>query len=140
MDKLFDTSITPASAREWALFGMRWATPIGLGLYAVSALQNNTLTNAESGMIAMVAIIATVSNLVILLLLLTDRWSRILVLFSVGLDVILAIAAMAVSSPAVGWVGVVPAVVAGLYFGWIPGVVAGGVVAIGTLVAQFVPQ
>lgn len=140
MDKLFDTSNIPASSREWALFGLRWANPLGLGLYALTAMQTSGLSSSAAGMIAVVACISIVSNLVVLLLLLTDRWTRVLVLFGIGLDVILAIAAVAVSSPAVGWVGMIPAVVAGLFYGWQSGLIAGGVAALGMLAVQFLPS
>jgi signal transduction histidine kinase len=140
MERLLETKSTPATTREWALFGLRWATPLGLVLFILNSLGTNRLTTQEMGLIAVVAFLATISNLGILLLILSERWMRILIPLSIGVDIILAIAAVAVSSPTVGWVGMVPAVVAGFYFGWMPGLGAGTAVAIGMMVVQFVPQ
>ena len=137
MEKLLDTTITPASAREWALFGLRWANPLGIGLYALSALQSSGLSSSESSTLTVVAIISILSNLVILLLLLSDRWPKVMLPFSIGLDMVLAIVTVAITDLSLSWVGIAPAVIAGLYYGWQPGAVAGGVVSLGILAVEF---
>jgi signal transduction histidine kinase len=98
------------------------------------------MSNEQMGLIAVVAFIATISNLIVLLLILSDRWTPIVIPISIGIDIILAVAAVAASSSTVGWVGLVPAVVAGFYYGWLPGLGAGAAFAVGMIAVQFIPQ
>jgi signal transduction histidine kinase len=107
-----------------------------LGL-ALSLLSSQTHGNGSWQPIAIVAGIAAVTNLVILLLLLSRRWSQILTMLVIGIDIALAVAAVLVGGVALGWVGLISAVTAGSYFGWETGLAAGVAAAVGVLLASF---
>jgi len=125
------------TSREWALFATRWAVPLGLALFIVESVLAHTLSAQVGGLVAAVALLAIISNLVVLALLLNNQWLVVLNGVMVGIDAILAVAAVAVSNITVGWVGLIPVAVAGFYFGWIPGLLVGVLVALSIIAAQF---
>lgn len=121
--------------REWAFFGLRWIPPLGL---ALSLMNSRPWVSGGWEPVAIVAGVAAATNLVILLLLLSGRWSQLLTMLVIGIDIALAVAAVIVGGVALGWVGLIAAVTAGSYFGWETGLAAGVAAAIGVLVASFI--
>ncbi|MBN1311742.1 MAG: GAF domain-containing protein [Anaerolineae bacterium] len=116
--------------REWALFGLRWVIPLGLLL---PLLRSSTGGSFQSLLI--VALVAAVSNLIVLLLLLYGRWSQSFTIIAIGADVILAIAAVIVGGMTLGWTGLIAAITAGVYFGWEAGLGVGVVATVGVLIS-----
>lgn len=125
----------PVTLREWAHFALRWAIPLGLIVY----LFDNKIADLLSiGLIAGAIFLSVVSNLFILLLFLDHRWQRMMTIVSIGMDFVLTLIAVSVSDVTMGWVGLVPVVVAGFYFGWMPGVLIGSILSISLVVLQIV--
>jgi len=139
MENVFQKIFKPVevTSRQWALFGARWAVPLGLTLFIAESLIAGRLSAQIGGLVAAVALLAIVSNLALLALLLNNQWFAVLNGVVVGIDAILAVAAVAVSNISVGWVGLIPVAVAGFYFGWLPGLIVGVVVALAMIAAQF---
>ncbi|MBN1430866.1 MAG: GAF domain-containing sensor histidine kinase [Anaerolineae bacterium] len=121
------------TTREWALFGLRWMIPLGL----LSPFLNSPIAEGNLRTTMIVASIAAVSNLVVLLLLLYGRWSPPLTIFIIGIDVILTIASVIVGGMPLGWIGLIAAMTAGVYFGWEAGLGLGVAVIVGILVSGF---
>jgi signal transduction histidine kinase len=121
------------TAREWAFFGLRWMIPLGLALF----LPNLSAAGENLWPVLSVALIAAVTNLAILLLLLNNHWSQTVTMIVIVVDVALAVAAVVVGGAPLSWIGLLPAFMAGVYFGWEAGLGVGAVAAVGVLVASF---
>ncbi len=136
MEKISLTTKVPATRREWALFGLRLVIPMGLLLCLFSPANGASHALAP---ILIVGLVALISNLFVAMALVSGSWSRLYTLFTIMADIVLSVAAVAASSPGLLWVGLVPVSVAGLYFDWLAGLIAGVVVAAGMVGAQLIP-
>lgn len=124
------TGFPEINRREWALFGLRWAIPLGLFL---SFLDPASPVWQYIGLTLVVGAAAIVTNLTVLLVLLVMRWSRAYTWAAIAVDLLLSLAAVALGGPWLVWTGLVPAIIAALYEGWIPGLAAGLLAALGNL-------
>lgn len=129
------TKQIPVTHREWALFGLRWIVPLGLLL---SLLNPDVVATEVLMPVLGISVVAIVSNLVVLLLLFNDRWSRLMTIFVVIADGLLSLAAIIFVGVSLVWTGLVPAAVAGFYFDWSPGLIMGSILAVGLVVAQVI--
>lgn len=109
------TDRIPVTQREWALFGLRWITPAAL-LFHI--LRIGPLTSQTSTLVLGVGVLAVISNLVFLLLLMSERWSRLLIVFGIVSDVVLALGAVAVAGGRFAWLALVPIITTSVYFEW----------------------
>src|SRR6185503_12271684 len=103
MQRIFKPA--PVTSREWALFGVRWAVPLGLAVFIAGEVLKGSLSPQVGGLIGAVALLATVSTLLMLIFLVNRQWYEILNFIFIGVDIILAVASVAVSNITIGWVG-----------------------------------
>ena len=120
------TKRTATTAREWALFGVRWIIPVGLLLGTLNGLPGPE----DVGPILLVVILSAISNVIVTLLLLLNVWASPVTGVVVVVDALLACAAVVVGGPGMFWAGVLPAMVAGFYYDWLPGLLVGAAIAI----------
>ncbi len=128
------TKQIPVTNREWALFALRWLIPVGLALMILplqATLRSQVV--AELGLIA----VSAITNLVILLLILSHHWSRVVTVSVIVFDALTAVIAVAILSPSVVWVGLIPVAVSGFYFTWIPGLLTGLGISLGMLALAY---
>ena len=128
------TKQIPVTNREWALFALRWLTPVGLALMVLpmgAPLRSQMV--AGLGLIA----VSSITNLVVLLLILSHHWSRAVTVSVIVFDAMSAVIAVAILSPAALWVGLIPVAVSGFYFTWIPGLLTGLGISLGMLALAF---
>ncbi len=118
---------TPVTSREWALFGLRWVIPAGL-LLAVFPTQG-LWPPAIPALVAVASIFAAVTNLLLALLLLGDYWARFVAGLAVIIDAALVCAGIYLTASPLIWLGLVPVLMAGLYFNWAFSLITGAVVA-----------
>jgi signal transduction histidine kinase len=109
------TDRIPVTQREWALFGLRWITPAAL-LFHI--LHVGPLAGQNSTLVLGVGVLAVISNLVFLLLLMSERWSRLLIILGIVADVFLALGSVAIAGGRFAWLGLVPIITASFYFNW----------------------
>lgn len=124
------TKRVPVTYREWLLFGVRWLMLATFLLLLTIPEQSPSPLDPEY----LIVVIATIiSGLTVLLLLLSDYWSRLLLLLTIGLDVVLTVVMVYVGGPILLWVGLIPVITAGAYFDWVVGLMAGVFTAGGAL-------
>jgi signal transduction histidine kinase len=122
----------PVTRREWALFGVRWIAPVGLLL----SLLCPDIQGTQLGLVLAVGLSAAITNLIVLLLFLNDHWLPWMTPTVVVVDALLALAAVLVGGVGLSWMGLIPIMVAGFYFGWMPGLATGVGIAAGVLVIE----
>lgn len=135
MDKLVSSKRISVSHREWAYFGLRWVIPVALLIHLLSP---QPLSQPTLYAILSVGGISVVANLLMLLFLMSDHWSRVATLVMVAVDVLLAVGAVYAAGASLMWIGLVPVIVTGVYFGWMPGMFMGLGVALAMVVVQLV--
>jgi signal transduction histidine kinase len=129
------TKLIPVTRREWALFGLRWVLPLTLLLFLL--LEQSTAESLSSSPLMIGSIVvATITNLLVAVLLLSERWSRLLAVFIITADIILALGSVAVTNAGLSWLGLIPIAVAACYFDWITGLVVGILTSAGMVVVQ----
>ncbi len=133
MERLSLTQRAPVTHREWALFGLRWVIPAGLLVYL---FRPEVAAGPVGSLVLVISASAIASNLAVLILLISDHWSKLGALFAIGTDALLALAGMAAVDPALLWAGLVPVTVTGFYFDWIAGLLAGLGIALAALALQ----
>ncbi|NDJ36570.1 MAG: GAF domain-containing sensor histidine kinase [Chloroflexi bacterium] len=121
------TKRMPVTPREWALFGLRWVSPLGLLLIALLGEPIDTV-------LIVIGVIAIITNLVLALLLLGEFWMNLVAIFLIAIDVGLTLSAMAAGGESLIWAGVIPVATAAFYFEWTPALVVGVVQALGAAV------
>ncbi len=127
------TDRIPVTHREWALFGLRWITPASL-LFHI--LRIGPLSSQTSTLVLGVGVLAVISNLVFLLLLMSGRWSRLLIIFGIVSDVVLSLGAVAIAGGRFAWLGLVPIITASFYFEWTVALGVSLFVGIGFVILQ----
>lgn len=127
------TRATPVTHREWALFGARWIIPLGVLLYFFG---NDFVPGPDYYRILAVAAFSVVTNLIVLLIIMSNHWNRLVALFVVIIDLITVIAAVTFTDAGMIWLGLLPVTVAGFYFNWLSGLIAGSVLAAGFFLTQ----
>lgn len=118
------------SGREWALFGIRWFIPVGLLL----CLLLPDAWRLHGSLIVALSLLGIVSNLIVLLLIWSDRWSQAAAALTVFFDLLLALVAIAGCGTQMLWAGFIPVAVAGTYFNWLPGAIAGVIISAGEFI------
>ncbi|NDJ54505.1 MAG: GAF domain-containing sensor histidine kinase [Chloroflexi bacterium] len=113
------TKQLPATSREWALFGLRWLPALGL---LIEMLTQPGL--AERPTLLSLTILAVISNLLVLIFLLLERWTQIYTIGAIVADVAITLGAASTGDLRLAWIGLIPALTAGLYFGWQGGLAA----------------
>ncbi len=124
----------PVSHREWALFGLRWMIP--LGVLVLTLFDSSASLESKVAPMIVVGVAATVSNLLLALLLIYTYWSRSMTALTVALDVGLVGTAVFAIDARLVWLGLIPAAVTGFYFNWMPSLITGFVVAAATQIPQ----
>ena len=76
----------PVTLREWALFGMRWIPPLTMLLFLVGTAD---LQSTQTTILLVASVVGIVSNLIVLLLLWSGRWSMLATILLIALDVLL---------------------------------------------------
>jgi len=123
-----------SAERTWALFGLRWIIPAGLLLLCLpGALEQRPEMVAPTLAISMIGV---ASNLAIALLLLSERWSKLLTILTIVLDSILCALAVLFCGGGFAWLAAVPVAVAGFYFDWLDSLLSAVGVTAGIVLAQ----
>jgi signal transduction histidine kinase len=122
----------PVSRREWAHFGVRWVIPVAL---LVHLLAPGEIDLTKLYQVLGVSVAAIVANLLMLVFLMMDRWSRLGIVLTVAADFLLAVAGVAVTDASLMWIGLMPVTVTGSYFGWMPGMMIGLAVALAMVIS-----
>lgn len=128
MEKIGILKPVPVSRREWAHFGLRWVIPLALLAYLPG------LSSQELYQVLAVGGAAIIANLIMLVFLMTERWNRLGALLTIVVDTLLAVAAVGIAGPSLAWIGLIPVMVTGAYFSWMPGAFAGLATALVMLV------
>jgi signal transduction histidine kinase len=105
------------TSREWALFGLRWLYPLAFLAVTVLSPEGGGLPAPSSVVLANIG--ALLANLVLLLFLVVGTWNRPLTVATLIVDAALIGAAVYFIDARLAWLGLIPAVVAGVYFGWL---------------------
>ncbi len=135
MEDITLTSQLPVTRREWALFGLQWVLPIGLGLYLLGP---GAAANAAIVPLIVTGGLAIVCNLVILLALISGHWSQVGTILVIAADVLLVLAGVALADATLVWIGLVPVTLTGFYFEWLPGLLVGLLLAVGIVALQII--
>nr|MBN1229348.1 GAF domain-containing sensor histidine kinase [Anaerolineae bacterium] len=123
-----------ATRREWGLFGLRWVFPVALVVFGfvVSGSENQQYLVP----IVLLAAAFILSNLAIALLQVLEYWAVYVTILVIILDTGLAGYAIYLTDIRLAWIGLIPLGVLGLYFDWLPGVIAGTVAAAALVIMQ----
>jgi signal transduction histidine kinase len=119
------------TSREWALFGLRWLYP--LAFIAVTILSPEGGGLPAPSPVVLASIGSLLANLVLLLFLVMGVWNRPLTVVMLAIDAAVICAAVYFIDARLAWLGIVPAAVAGIYFGWLASLWAG--IALAALLA-----
>jgi signal transduction histidine kinase len=101
---------------EWVVFGLRWLLPAAIALRGLMAYSAGETGIPDAALV--LALVGSVYNLIVLLVLSSGTWSREAVTTTVALDWLLTVAAMAAVDPLLVWMGLLPSVVVGARYGW----------------------
>ena len=121
--------------REWSFFAIRWVIPISLLL---SLLGQVDISDQAFFMTFLAGIAAIITNLIALIFLMSDKWSRFLLLLFTVIDTITILTVITIVGPMFSWLGIVPVVFAGLFYGWVPGLAVGLMIAAAVVGVQFI--
>lgn len=113
---------------EWGLFGLRWALPASLFIFAF--LGPGVTSEQTFALILFLGVCAAASNLLVGILLVNNYWAGLCVILAIALDVSVVTAAVYAAGARLAWLGLMPAVLAGVYFGWLAGLATGGGLAL----------
>ncbi len=112
--------------QEWGIFGLRWALPAAL---LVFTFVGPGIPQRDVVPILYVIVIAAVTNLLIALFILQEHWYSFITLLAISIDLILAVAAVAIIDLRVAWIGILPVALVGLYYSWVTGLIVGSATA-----------
>ena len=96
------TKAIPVTHREWALFGARWIIPLGILLYFFGS---PTLQGKNYYQILAITAFSIVTNLIVLIVIMSNHWSRLVTIFVVMADLITVLAAVTVLDESLIWMG-----------------------------------
>jgi signal transduction histidine kinase len=132
-DRIPLTGRIPVSHREWAMFGLRWIIPIGLLLHLFGTAQGEPVNTLR---LMLVVGVSALSNLIVLLVLMTNSWTRLASIVIIVLDTLLVLAGITATGASMIWLGLVPVSITGFYFNWMEGLLAGVLLAGGFFATQ----
>ncbi len=113
----------PVTRTEWGLFGLRWVIPASLLIFTL--LAGSPPGQQRLMLIMLVGIGAILSNLLVAILLVSNYWAGFVVVVALAVDTIVCGAIVYLMGVQQAWLGLVPVMVAGLYFGWMAGLALG---------------
>lgn len=117
---------TPVKIRDWGLLGLHWVIPVALLISTLAAPA--AAGGMGPGLITSIGLM--VLGGIFGLLVYLDVWNTAVVVLVLLLDTAAALAAVYLVDAQLAWLALIPVTLAGVYFGWITGLLHGVLTAL----------